>query len=678
MIHQKLIKPESIAIIGGSDNLNSPGGRIVDNLLNNNFKGKIFVVNPKKDNVRNLPTFHSILDLPHNIDLAIIAIASKYVEETVKILTEQKDTKAFIIISAGFSDTGKQGKELENRIVKQIEKYGGSLLGPNNIGLINTNYAGAFTTPIPALSKQGVDLISGSGATAVFIIEAAMKQGMQFNSIWTVGNSAQIGIEEVLEHLDNTFDKDSPKIKLLYIESIDKPDKLLKHSRSLIKKGCKIVAIKAGSSQAGNRAASSHTGALASPDVAVQALFDKAGIIRVYGRNEMIQVAGILSYGIPKDKNILIVTHAGGPGVMLTDILEKNRMKVPELNNPKAKELLRFLYPGSSVANPIDFLATGTAEQLDIILKYANDFDEIDAIAVIFGSPGLFEVFEVYDVLGKHLKIAKKPIYPILPSLINVEEEIKYFQAKGNMSFPDEVLFGKALTKVFFSPKIYAIPKNKPKAKTKLTTEKSGYLSPQQTQELLQKFDFPLVKEQVFTNLKKALQFAQNKYPVVMKVVGPLHKSDVGGVYLNVDNDLDFIDNFERLLKIKDTKAVLIQEQKSGMELFVGVKYEEKFGHLIMFGMGGIYIEVLKDYQTLLAPVNKKEIKQKLKLLKTYPLLAGMRGKKGINIEKFIELIEKTAQLVQTHPEIIELDFNPVLATDNELFIVDSRINIIN
>ncbi len=681
MIHHKLLNPEAIAVIGGSDNPHSPGGKILENLLAHLYKGQIYVVNPKKENVKNLPTYKSVNELPDKVDLAIIAIASQYVEDTVKVLTEDKNTKAFIIISAGFSDTGEAGKALEKRIVKQIEKHGGSLLGPNNIGLINQNYAGVFTTPVPALHPQGIDLISGSGATAVFIIEAAMQMGLSFNSVWTVGNSAQIGVEEVLEHLDETFKPDSPKVKMLYIESIKKPQKLLKHSRSLIRKGCHIIAVKAGSSNAGSRAASSHTGALASSDLAVDALFDKAGIIRVYGRNELIHMAAVLHYGLPKSNRMAIVTHAGGPGVMLTDVLEKNGMKVPELKGPKAEALLEKLFPGSSVANPIDFLATGTAEHLDDILTAVeNDFDNIDATAVIFGSPGLFQVYEVYDVLLKHIKQNKKPVYPILPSVINVADEIAYFHRQGQPGFPDEVLFGQALTKAYAHQKT-GTTLNAPLKNKKLTpnidlSNYHGYLPPEINYQLLDNFNIPVVPEAVFTDVDKALDFARNRYPVVMKVVGPLHKSDVGGVRLNINSDKALKQHFKELLNIPEAKAVMIQAQKSGQELFVGVKKEPGFGHLILFGLGGIYIEVLKDFQSILAPAFSEEIQQKLKQLKMYPVLKGIRGQKGIDLKAFEQLILNISKLVETYPQITELDLNPVLATDQALFVVDSRIKI--
>ncbi len=249
MLHKKLINPKSIVIIGDSDNLQSPGGRVLKNIIDHNFKGKLFVVNPKKDNVQDVKTFHNVIDIP-NVDLAIIAIAAKFIPKTVKILGQQKKTKGFIIFSAGFSEKDLEGAVLEFEIVNLIKKAGGSLLGPNNIGLINSNYAGVFTTPIPKLNKNGVDFISGSGATAVFIIEAAKSTGLTFSSVYTVGNSAQNGVEEVLEYFDTKYkDGESSKVKLLYIESIKNPAKFLKHTSSLIKKGCKIAAIKAGSSE---------------------------------------------------------------------------------------------------------------------------------------------------------------------------------------------------------------------------------------------------------------------------------------------------------------------------------------------------------------------------------------------------------------------------------------------
>ncbi|TFH46558.1 MAG: CoA-binding protein, partial [Bacteroidia bacterium] len=279
MINDKLLNPSTIAVIGGSDDTTKAGGKVLKNLLDCGFRGEIYVVNPKKDFVQGLKAYADASLLPRT-DLAVIAIPARYCPGVVQTMAAEKGTGGFIILSAGFSEENNEGAQLENEIVSIIDSHGGTLIGPNCIGFLNSNYSGVFTEPIPSLSSSGVEFISGSGATAVYIMETAITNGLPFSSVWSVGNSAQVGVEEVLEHLDETFDPErSSKIKLLYVESITNPDKLLKHTSSLIRKGCRIAAIKAGSSEAGSRAASSHTGAMASPDVAVEALFRKAGIV---------------------------------------------------------------------------------------------------------------------------------------------------------------------------------------------------------------------------------------------------------------------------------------------------------------------------------------------------------------------------------------------------------------
>jgi acetate---CoA ligase (ADP-forming) len=683
MIHQKLINPQSIVVIGGSDNIHSPGGRVLKNLIDHKYSGELFVVNPKQQTVQGINSYNDINELPC-VDLAIVAIAAKYIPEAINILTKKKETKAFIIFSAGFSEKDENGGMLEKEIVKLINEVEGTLLGPNNIGLINKHYTGVFTTPIPKLDQKGVDFISGSGATAVFIIEAAESMGLTFSSVYTVGNSAQLGVEEILEYFDYAFDKyKSSKVKLLYIESIKKPLKFLKHTRSLINKGCKIAAIKAGSSDAGSRAASSHTGALANSDVLIDALFKKAGIIRCYSRNELITVAGILLQKKSEGKNIAIITHAGGPAVMLTDILVKNGLEVPALNGIHCSTLLSELYEGSSVSNPIDFLATGTAKQLETIIDYCdNKFDEIDAMVVIFGSPGLNSVYDVYDVLNKKIKTSKKPIYAVLPSVINVKDEIKEFINKGNIVFNDEVLFGAALGLIYnqkFSQVNFINEKLEPNKKIRELIDKSpnGYLSPEITVNILRYAGIDFVPNYTVKNISELQKLSKSiTFPVVQKVTGPLHKSDVGGVLLNIENEQELIDGFNKLIKIKGSTGIIIQPMISGLELFVGAKKEADFPHIVLCGLGGIFVEVLKDVIANMVPISNKEALEMISSLKAYPILKGIRGKKGINIEALVEVITKVSNLLQIVPEITELDINPLLATSDDLIAVDARICI--
>ena len=684
MINSKLLNPKSIVIIGASNDVHKPGGKVLKNLLDNKFPGAVYAVNPKETEVQGIKCHATVEELPQ-VDCAVLAIAAKYCPATVEVLAKQKNTGGYIILSAGFSEENEEGAKLENVIVETINSTGGSLIGPNCTGFLNTNYCGAFDAPIPALNPQGADFITGSGATAVFIKEYGIVNGMSFNSVWAVGNSAQMGIEEVLEYLDETFDpKTSSKVKMLYMENVRNPQKLLKHASSLIRKGCKIAAIKSGSSSAGSRAASSHTGALATSDVAVDALFRKAGIVRCYNREELVTVAGIFMYPEVKGKNIAIITHAGGPAVMLTDVLSNNGMEVPHIEGKAADELLSKLFPGSSVANPIDFLATGTAQQLGEIIDACNDkFDNIDAMAVIFGSPGLFENWDVYALLDEKMKTSKKPIFPILPSIVNVKDEINDFiNNKKRINFPEECVFGNALAKIYNTPKPVdanvQLPQIDVAAIRKVVDNcEDGYLSLENIRILLDAAGISRKDETEVDNEADAVAFARKVgYPLVMKVVGPVHKSDVGGVVLNVKDEETVIREFNRLIKIQDTYAVEIYPMLFGTEIFIGASREEKFGHQVLCGLGGIFIEVLKDVQASLAPIAKDEAMSMIKNLKGYKIIQGVRGQEPVNEELFADAVARVSALVQAAPEIAEMDLNPLLGSPKIVVAVDARIRI--
>ncbi len=384
-----------------------------------------------------------------------------------------------------------------------------------------------------------------------------------------------------------------------------------------------------------------------------------------------------------KGKNIAIITHAGGPAVMLTDSLSNGGLEIPHIEGPKANELLKNLFPGSSVANPIDFLATGTAEQLGKIIDACeNDFDFIDGIVVIFGSPGLFEVTDVYNLLDTKIKSCKKPIFPVLPSIINAKNEIEGFLAKGRINFPDEVSFGNALTKIFYTsqpaPENIAIPEiDKITIRKIIDKSPNGYLQPDDVQSLLDAAGISRAGEAIARTKEDALKAAEKLgYPIVMKVVGPVHKSDVGGVVLNVKDSNTLIKEFERMIKIKDTTAILIQPMLSGIELFAGAKKEEKFGHMVLCGLGGIFIEVLKDVNTSIAPMTKDEAFKMIRSLKSYGIIKGARGQEGVNEEMFAEIVVRLSALVTIAPEIFEMDLNPLLGKKDKVVAVDARIRI--
>ena len=682
MINQQLLHPESIVVIGGSNNVHKPGGAVVRNLLGGGYEGTLRIVNPKEDEVQGIKVFHDAKDLPPT-DLAILVVAAKFCPQYVEFLAKEKQVRAFIIISAGFGEETHEGALLEQQILDTCEQYGCALIGPNCIGLLNRWHHSVFTKPIPSLNPKGVDFISGSGATAVFILESAVTKGLPFNSVWSIGNGKQIGIESVLEYMDEHFDPERDSlVKLLYIENISDPDKLLFHATSLIRKGCRIAAIKAGSSESGSRAASSHTGAIASSDSAVEALFRKAGIVRCYSREELTTVGCIFTLPRFSGKNFAIVTHAGGPGVMLTDALSKGGMKVPALSGKAADELKSKLLPGSSVANPIDILATGTPEHLGIAIDYCEKkFKEIDAIMVIFGTPGLVKIFEVYDVLDKKIRECKKPIFPILPSISTAGPEVQEFLSRGHVNFSDEVTLATALTQIMHTPEpaeqqiqIHGV--DVPRIRKIIDgIDENGYIAPHLVHQLLESAGIPTVPEFVSADRSEILAFAdQCGYPVVAKVVGPVHKSDVGGVALNIRSKEVLAAEFDRMMQIPDATAVMVQKMIKGTELFIGAKYEPRFGHVVLCGLGGIFVEVLKDVSSGLAPLTYPEVESMIHTLRGYKILQGTRGQSGINCQKYAEIIVRLSTLLRFATEIKEMDINPLLADERDVVAVDARI----
>lgn len=694
MINQQLLKPESIVVVGGSNNVHKPGGAIVRNLLQGNYQGTLRIINPKEDEVQGIKVYHNPEELPPT-DMAILVVAAKFCPGYVEYLAKEKNVRAFIIISAGFGEETKEGAVLEQQVLDTCEKYGASLIGPNCIGVMTNHYHGVFTKPVPVLSPKGADFISGSGATAVFILESAVQKGLQFNSVWSIGNGKQIGIEDVLQYMDEHFDPEhDSRIKLLYIENISNPDKFLLHASNLISKGCRIAAVKAGSSASGSRAASSHTGAIASSDSAVDALFRKAGIVRCYGREELTTVGCIFwvleedsklrEVAHPKLDNFAIVTHAGGPGVMLTDALSKGGMNIPAYEGEGADRLKANLLPGSSVHNPIDILATGTPENLGTAIDACEkDFPEADAIFVIFGSPGLVELYEAYAMLDKKIRECSKPIFPILPCLNTAGPEVAEFLSKGHVNFADEVTLATALAQVRNTPK---------PAKQEMALEgvdvagirrvidgikENGYIAPQKVRELLSGAGIPMVPEFVSADKEELIAEAEKMgYPIVAKVVGPVHKSDVGGVTLNIRSKEHLASEFDRMMQIKDANSVMIQKMISGMELFIGAKYEDRFGHIVLCGLGGIFVEALKDVSSGLAPLTMPEADSMIRSLRGYKILQGTRGQKGINQQRYAEIIVRLSTLLRHATEIKEMDLNPLLAEGDNVTAVDARILI--
>jgi len=685
MINKELINPRSIVVVGGSNKTSKPGGNCIRNLLNGGYAGELYVVNAKETEVQGLRCYQDVSEIPQT-DLAIISVPAAVCLDVVKVLAFDKGVKAFIMYTAGFGETSAEGGELEHQIVEVINHAGATLVGPNCIGMLNRWHHSLFTLPIPQIDPLGVDMISSSGGTCIFIMESAINMGLRFNSVWSVGNAAQLGVEDVLEYMDINFNPDTDsRIKLLYIESIKDPDKLLEHTSSLIRKGCRIAAIKSGTSVSGMRAASSHTGAMANPDLAVEALFRKAGIVRCYSREELATLGAVFTLKELKGKNIAIVTHAGGPAVILTDALAKGGMNIPNLSDrTEAQELKANLLPGSSVSNPIDILGTGEPRHLSAAIDCCDKkFTDIDGIAVIFGSPGLTRVYEAYDALDEKMRTCTKPIFPVLPSVSTACDETDYFVHKGHVNFSDEVGLANALTSILKTPSPLANNLELKGVDIPMIRRiidgipSSGYIKPNYIRSLFAAAGIQVVDELVSDNWDEISAFADKTgYPVVAKVVGPLHKSDVGGVALNIRSQEHLEIEFRRLMQIPDAHAVMIQPMLQGMELFAGAKYEDKFGHVVLCGLGGIFVEIFKDVASGLAPLATEEALSMIRSLKGYKVFRGARGQQGIDEHQFAKIIVHLSALLRFATEIKELDINPLLATAKGIIAVDARIRV--
>lgn len=679
MITPQLIAPKSIVVVGASDNITKPGGKVLRNLLDFKFDGVIYAVNPKNISTQGVIHKKDISEIAE-VDLAILAIPAGECLNAVKKLLKIK-ARAFIVYTAGFSEIGIEGKGIEEQLNDLINFAGATMIGPNCIGVIQEKYKGVFTTPIPDYSKDGCELISSSGATAVFIMEAALQNGLKFSNLYSIGNASQTGVEEIMEYMDLSFDRNiSPKIKLLYLEQIKNPFKFIKHATSLIQKGCKIAAIKSGYSEAGGRAASSHTGALASSDTVIRALFKKCGIVYCSSRDELIAVAGVFQSSELTGKNIAIITHAGGSAVMLTDALTSNGLEVPPFDPIETEILLAKLNPGSSVSNPIDFLATGTAAQLGEIIDFCENYNEVDGMVVVFGSPGLFNVKDVYDVLDAKMRQCKKPIFPVLPSLVNAENEIKQFLAKGHVNFPDEVNLGKALAHVYNSKKSLFEKVQLPEMdivsiRALINSSPNGYLSAEACAELMEAAGIDLAQQLLISDSTQLEKLNDTfNYPIVMKVVGPVHKTEVGGVKLNILSLDEAIQSFNELIQIPEATSVLVQEMIEGEELYCGAAKQGDFGHVVMCGLGGIFLELLHDTASALVPVSELEVRTMIESLKGYPIIKGYRNKKGLNEDKYIDIVTRIGALVHIAPEICELDLNPIKAHAERMIAVDVRV----
>jgi len=672
--------PTSIALIGASRDENSVGYSLFKNLLSPSYKGTVFAVNPKADELLGERVYHSITELPQTPDLAILAIPAAYVKQSIEELAK-KGVHSAIVISAGFKEAGDDGKKLEDELVSLCEKEHITLIGPNCLGILNPHIGlnASFETVLP---KEGsIAFVSQSGALISSLLDIANSRGIGFSKIVSVGNKAQITEHELLPYL---FSDEQTKVIMLYAEVLSDASELIqllrKNQQSDAPKP--VVLLKAGISTAGQKASSSHTGSLAGSDAAYQALVDQAGIIRVKTVNELLSTAHLLaSSPLPKGNNLAIVTNAGGPGIIATDEAERTGLALASFNE-ETKSILREALPRAShVGNPIDVLGDAKSDRYEKALNAAGSDPNVDSIVTIVTPQSMTDIPQTAAVVVHARNRYNKPILASFMGEPIVGEGVDILTISGvpHMQFPEDAIlslshateYAHTLKKHYsepihfdpLPPELYSVIED-------LQNNHVSLINTETVFSILSQSQIPMVRSAIVQSAEDAKNVAETmKGSVVLKIVSPdiSHKTDVGGVLLNVKPE-DIEHAFETVLKNVTTHApqakthgVLVSEmiEGDGLELIVGMKREKGLGTLIMVGMGGIYVEILKDAVFRFAPLTREDANEMIDELKAKALLYGFRGSPKRDIGVLVDVLLRISNLVTSVPQILELDINP-------------------
>ena len=698
MAESVFLSPKSIAIIGASDKRGSVGRTITSNIMNG-FKGTVYPISPTRPTVFYKKAYKSVLDVPKPIDLAVIVIKNTIVP-TVLEECGKKKIKGAIVITAGFKEVDEEGKKLEQQLKDIAKKYNIKIIGPNCLGVMNLDPKTMMnSTFLKITPKSGeIALVSQSGAICAALCEDASAQGIGFSAVISMGNKADTDEIDVLKILAN---HKQTKVIVMYLEDMGDGQEFLKVSKNITKKFKKpIFVLKSGRSTAGAKAAMSHTGALMGSDKIYDALLRQSGAIRVDSMEELFDYATAFSkQPLPLKGDFVIVSNAGGPAIITTDACEKYGIKMADITSIRPK-IDAVIPPWGSSRNPVDIVGDADFNRFDNVLNEVLSHKNVGSVITMCTPSGTLDYDKLAEVVVKHSKKYKKTM---LASLMGLDEGVEnrrilseggvpyYTYAEGAIRTLAAMLRFADWIK---SPpgKITKLNVNKAKAKKvfdKVKKEKRPNLLEEEGQEILRAYGFPLPQSSLAKNENEAVKIAKKiGHPVVMKIASPqiIHKSDAGGVKVNLTNDnevkvafKEIVKNAKKYNKKAEIKGVLIVEMvKGGKEMIIGSKLEPGFGPVIMLGMGGIYVEVLKDVTFRLAPVTDREANDMISSIKTKKILEGVRGEKPSDIKKLSECIQRLSQLVTDFKEIKELDMNPVLVMEKGkgCKILDVRIGL--
>jgi acetyltransferase len=678
-----IFKPRSIAIVGASRKKDSIGQQILHNLIEQEFTGKVFPVNPNADVIHSIKCFPSVSDIPDEVDLAVIVVPK---EQVLTVVDDcgQKGVRGLVVITAGFKEIGEQGAKLEQQLKEKVQQFGMRLIGPNCMGVsnadphVNLNATFAPTAPLPGR----IAFTSQSGALGVAILDLTRRLGLGLSMFVSMGNKADVSGNDLLEYWE-----DDPNISsiLMYLESFGNPRKFTQLARRVGKKK-PIIVVKAGRTTQGAAAASSHTGALAGLDIATDALFRQCGVIRAYSVEELFDLA--LAFDkcpLPEGSRVAIVSNAGGPAIMATDACVSMGLTLATFAAKTTSQLKTHLPEEASVKNPVDLIASATAQTyrlaLDVVLKDKN----VDAAIVIFVPPIMVPADEiaeaVMDVKAKHDK-------PVLGVFMASEELLREVHQRQDHPFPI-YLFPESAARALAAMVEYRQQLDSPEGA--ITTfdvdrevaerifcavrnEGRRYLNSAEALSILNAYGIPTCSFGYANTPDEAKAGARAiGYPVVLKLLARnlMHKSDVGGVIVDIRNDDELVRGFETLLAraekhglSKDIEGVLVQQMaRGGREVVMGMVHDPQFGPLLMFGLGGIYVETLKDVSFRVWPITDRDAQEMIQSIRSFPILKGTRGESSVNFSMLEETLLRLSQLVGDFPNIAELDINPFIAS---------------
>ncbi|GAB6187121.1 bifunctional acetate--CoA ligase family protein/GNAT family N-acetyltransferase [Thermopirellula anaerolimosa] len=695
----KIFHPQRVAVIGASDTPTSVGYTVLRNLVGSGFPGVVYPVNSKRESVQGIHAYKDVQSLPHAPDLAVICTPGRTVPGLIRDLGEV-GTRGIVVISAGFREIGDEGRKLEAQILQEQAKFPGMrIVGPNCLGIIvpglSLNASFAAETP----PKGHIGFISQSGALCTSVLDWAIDQGIGFSYFVSVGNMLDVTIADLIDYFGSQTETQSI---ILYIESITEAREFMSAARAFARSK-PIVAYKAGRFAESAAAAASHTGAMAGVDAVYEAAFQRAGIERIFQIEDMFDCAELLArQQPPKGDRLAIVTNAGGPGVMTTDALIARDGHLASLSEESLQKLNEFLPPFWSHNNPVDVLGDAPPERyakaLDVVLSDPG----VDAVLVILTPQAMTDSTATARAVGEIAKKHKKPVLAAWMGGHTVAEGMQVLNDCGVPSYttPEKavrafmhlVSYARNLTLLHETPRDIPVSFSFDRQRLRgvfesLLTEGAEILTESVSKAFLEAYGIPVSKPFLARNAEQAVEIAKRVgFPVVMKIHSPqiTHKTDVGGVKLNLASESAVREAFEQMTqraaeRRPDAHIIGCTVQKmvsypNSFELIIGTKRDPVFGSVILVGMGGVAAEVFQDRALALPPLNETLARRALESLKSWPLLRGYRGRPGVNIDKLIEVLMRFSYLVADYPEIQELDVNPLLVTPEEVIALDARV----